>query len=107
MTRKDRRSELSMRGPGPPTGSGFAGFTPTRPKPLINAPIKHTITKTWLGWHIGTTDGIFILEGGMFAWTLKGAHRKANRLTRRLQRDQTRQDNAIELTGPCSRSSRR
>jgi hypothetical protein len=69
-------------------------------KPLRDPPITHTITKTWLGYHIATTDGIFHVEDGMFAWTLKSAERKADRLTRRLQRDHARLDNAIELTSP-------
>jgi hypothetical protein len=68
-----------------------------------SAPIRHTITKTRIGYHIGTTDGIFYLEEGMFALTLKSAQRKAERRTRRILRDREAQAHApTSCRAPCS-----
>jgi hypothetical protein len=60
--------------------------------------IQYTITKTRFGYHVGTTDDIFFLEQGMFAWTLKGAHRKAERQTRRILRAREARVHAVHTS---------
>ncbi len=52
------------------------------PRPLT---IRHRFEKSRFGWHVQTTHGIFIVEGAIFSWTLKGAERKADRLAARLR----------------------
>lgn len=64
---------------------------------MHDPPITHTITKQTIGYHIGTTDGIFYLEEGKHAWTLKGAQRKADRLTQRILRDRQRTREATQV----------
>lgn len=54
----------------------------------VGKKISHRFSRTRWGWHVSTTYGIGHLEGGIWAWTLTGAQRKAARLARRLREDE-------------------
>lgn len=68
------------------------------PRPIFPRKIKQTITPSKLGYYVRTTNGIGLYENGtVFAFTLRGARRKADRARRRIEADRARQDAALGI----------